>query len=156
MPHGVPEGSELRLEDTGVSEMVQAAGFVASVRGQLRVITDTDAPRSVVRAGEKTEEVRLRSAVGSREWLRPAARCGIVSGARPWCGPRRARAGLPVEPIALRVQAVASACRPDTAVTAAPFHTRGRLLTGRPLAYTTSLPALRLTGPLLFLAPWRT
>ena len=46
---------------------------VASVLGQLRVITDTDAPRSVVAAVEKTEEGRLRSPFGSREWLRPGA-----------------------------------------------------------------------------------
>jgi hypothetical protein len=51
-----PRGSDLRLEGTGVSATVPAPGLVASVRGQLRVITDTDAPRSVVRAVEKTEE----------------------------------------------------------------------------------------------------
>jgi len=65
------------MEGDGAGETVRVAGLVASVCGQLRVITDADAPRSVVQAVEKTGEVRLRPAFGSREWLRSARRCGV-------------------------------------------------------------------------------
>jgi hypothetical protein len=71
---------------------VRVAGSAASVFGQLRVITDTDAPRSVVRAGEKIEEGRLRSAAGSRKRLRHARRRGIAAG-----GPSVVRAGKRTE-----------------------------------------------------------
>ena len=78
--------SELHQEGTGVGERVRVVRLVASVRGKLRVITDTDAPRSVVQAVGKTGEGRLRSASGSGEWLGPARWCGIAVAARPWCG----------------------------------------------------------------------
>ncbi len=145
-----PRGSELRLEGTEVGATVPAARFVASVRGQLRVITDTDAPRSVVPARKKTEEGRLRSAFGSREWLRPARRRGIVPGARPWCGPRLARAGMPAVPVTVLVRAVGPACGSGIAITARRPDTRGPRLAGRPLPPTPSVPALRRTRPLLF------
>ena len=46
-------------------------------------------------------------------------------------------------------QAVGPACTSGIAITAAPG-TRGLLSTGRRWAHTTSVPAMRLTGPLLF------
>ena len=54
-------------------------------------------------------------------------------GARPWCGPCPARAGMPTVPVTVRVQAVGPICRSDLAIVAAPD--TGRLLADRPLAH---------------------
>jgi hypothetical protein len=73
-------GSELRPEGAGVGETVRVAGSAASVRGQLRVITNTDAPRSVAAVAEKDR----RSTAKVRVWLAEAAeaccRRGIAAG----------------------------------------------------------------------------
>ena len=47
---------------------------------KVRLASDLPAPRSVVRAVEKSGEGRLRSASGLRERPRPARGCGIVGG----------------------------------------------------------------------------
>ena len=62
-PHG-----EFRAE----AGNVPLVGLVASAFVKVPLVTDTDAPRSVVRVVEKTGEGRLRFAAGSREWLGPA------------------------------------------------------------------------------------
>lgn len=80
LPGRVAVRARLRPEGSERVRHGAADRFVASVPVKLLLITDTDAPHSVVAVAEKIEEVRLRRASGSREWLGPVRWCGVRRG----------------------------------------------------------------------------
>jgi len=80
LPGRVAVRARLRPEGSERVHHGAADRFVASVPVKLLLITDTDAPHSVVAVAEKIEEVRLRRASGSREWLGPVRWCGFAVG----------------------------------------------------------------------------
>jgi hypothetical protein len=79
------------------------SGLSHPYRVQVRAVTLRPAPRAVVAVAEKTREMWLGSASGSRKWLKSARRCGRAVG---WPAVvQAARGGLQVVRSPARVQA---------------------------------------------------